>query len=131
MAKKAIYYEDAKRLYVFEGFSLDTVCELLKGNVSRKTLYNWKEAHGWDEKRKKHVESSENIAVDLQELVKKSIFQYQADPTAHNMFAVHKAITSLKIWQGVKPLEGEEEPKDKRIKASTIEQIEKEILGLE
>jgi len=109
MSKLRVFYEEAQRLYVNDGFSLDAIVELLKGNVSRKTLFNWKTDHNWDDKRKKEIETTENFQVELKEIVRMAIDQYKAEPSAHNMFAIAKAISALKTLQGVRSAELPEE----------------------
>jgi len=132
MSKLRVFYEEAQRLYVNDGFSLDAIVELLKNNVSRKTLFNWKTDHNWDEKRKKEIETTENFQVELKEIVRMAIDQYKAEPSAHNMFAIAKAISALKTLQGVRAAELPEQAgtKSTDIKPETIARIEHEILGL-
>lgn len=125
--KTAALYEEAKRLYVFEGFSLDAIVELLKGQVSRKTLYNWKVKNNWDLQRKEYAKQNADLQKELIEIAKQTIKEAKTNPTPHNIYAVAKAISALKLMQGVK---FDDNDKPKGIKKETIEFIEKEILGL-
>jgi len=124
--KNAAIYEEAKRLYVYEGLSIDAIVEILKKQVSRKTLYNWKTDFNWDEQRKKYLEQNEDIQKELYEIARNAIKEAKVNPTPHNIYAVAKAITCLKLMQELK--ENADEPKS--IKPETIEFIKKEILGL-
>ena len=74
MSKQAIYYEEAKRLYVYEGFNLDTIVGMFESKVSRKTLYNWKTEGEWDQKRVEHAKSTEDIQAQLIKLAKKALY---------------------------------------------------------
>lgn len=126
--KNAAIYEEAKRLYVYEGLSIDAIVELLKKQVSRKTLYNWKTDFNWDEQRKKYLEQNEDLQKELYEIARNAIKEAKANPTPHSIYAVAKAITCLKLMQGIELKDNSDEPKS--IKPETIEFIKKEILGL-
>jgi hypothetical protein len=133
--KRVIYYEEAKRLYVNEGFSLDAIVEMLKKNISRKTLYNWKVEFNWDEERKKYLKSAKSIEEDLQEIARLVIQEAKANPTAHNIYALVKAISALKTFKSTPQSSSDEQvPEDKlkpkQISIETIETIERDILGL-
>lgn len=107
MAKQAIYLDEAKRLYVNEGFSLDAIVGMLGGKVSRKTLYNWKIQGDWDIKRKNYLKETEDLQGQLMKLAHLAMKEALANPTPHNIYAVMKAVSALKIWQGVKVIEEE------------------------
>lgn len=134
MAKDAIYHEEAQRLFVCEGYSLDAICKMLKGEVSRKTLFNWKEKFKWDEKRKNYLNSTKSIQEDLLEIARTAIKEAKANPTPHNIYAVTKAIGALKLLQGAglpdQIPEDEKDKKPKSISQETIKFIEQEILGI-
>ena len=131
MSKQAIYYEEAKRLYVYDGFSLDTIVGMLEGKVSRKTLYNWKTEGEWDLKRVEHAKSTEDIQTQLIKLAKKALEAANANPSPHNVYAVTKAISALKAYTGVKLLD-ENTTKEQRkgLTEEATKQI-KEAFGLE
>ena len=126
--KSAALYEEAKRLYVYEGFSLDAIVDLLKGQVSRKTLYNWKIKNEWDKQREQFIKQNEDLASELLDIARRTIKEAKANPTPHNIYAVVKAISALKLLQGVSLNEKEEKPKT--ISKETIEFVQKELLGL-
>lgn len=132
MSKQAIYWEEAKRLYVYDHFSLDTICSMLEGKVSRKTLYNWKTQGDWDSRRKEHAKSTEDIQAQLVKLAKIAIQAALANPTPHNVYAVTKAISALKGYTGTKLLnENTTEDQRKGLTQEVRKQIEKDILGIE
>ena len=132
MAKAAIYCEEAKRLYVVEGFSLDAIVGMMGKKVSRKTLYNWKIQGEWDAKRKNYLKETKDLQADLLELAKLTIKEAKANPTPHNIYAMSKAIAALKSYQGVKLIEEETTPQERKgLTEETVKQIEKEVLGLE
>jgi hypothetical protein len=128
--KNAAIYEEAKRLYVIEGFSIDAIVELLKEKVSRKTLYNWKTANNWDEQRIDYQKEDEDLQKEIREIARIAIKEAKANPTPHNIYAVVKALSALKLMQGIELVEGEKGDQITGIKKETIELIKKEMLGL-
>lgn len=128
--KNAAIYEEAKRLYVIEGFSIDAIVELLKEKVSRKTLYNWKTANNWDEQRIDYQKEDEDLQKEIREIARIAIKEAKANPTPHNIYAVVKALSALKLMQGIELVEDEKGEQITGIKKETIELIKKEMLGL-
>lgn len=127
--KSVVIYEEAKRMYL-DGYSLDAIVELLKNTVSRKTLHNWKTEHKWDDQRKQHITLTADLTASLVEIAKVAIREAKANPTPHNIYAVVKAVSALKLFQGVE-LPGEAEAvKATGIKQETIALIERDILGM-
>jgi transposase len=128
--KNAALYEEAKRLYVIEGFSIDAIVELLKDNVSRKTLYNWKTANNWDGQRKAYQKENEDLQKEIRDIARIAIKEAKANPTPHNIYAVVKALSALKLMQGIQVVEDGESDKVKSVSKDTIEFIQREILGM-
>ncbi len=85
MAKAAIYQEEARRLYVQEGLSLDAIVGMLGKNISRKTLYNWKEQFEWDAKRKAFLDQNEDRRTQVIELERQLFNEVKANPTSKNI----------------------------------------------
>ena len=116
MAKAAIYFEEAQRLYVQEGLSLDTIVHILGGKVSRKTLYNWKVAGDWDTKRKNYLKDTEDIQNQLIQLFRTMLKEALKNPSAQNVNAVLRTAGAIKLWQGVKVIKEETEGKETNLK---------------
>lgn len=129
--KKAQYYEDAKRMYVNQGFDLDTIAKLLQKQVSRRTLYNWKQNNAWDESRKKFLASQEGIQDELVELLKATVKEARANPTPHNIYSVVKMISALNVFQKVEIDPDDETGKPKNITAESIKLVQREYLGMQ
>lgn len=128
MAKLAIYNDEAKRLYVQEGLSLDAIVGILGNKVSRKTLYNWKIAGQWDEKRKEYLEQTKDMYEEIIEIARLTIKEAKANPTPHNIYAMSKAIAALKQYQGVRVLEDETTPKERKgLTEEAVKEIETEL----
>lgn len=128
--KNAVVYEEAKRLYVHSGLSVEMIAELLKEKVSKRTIFNWKQENNWDEQRTRAVEVTGDIQAELTEIVKLSIQRVKEEPSAQNIFALIKAILALKSLQGIRFEDEEEVPEKKAFRPETIDKIQREILGL-
>ena|ERR1035437_8774827 len=83
--KTRLYYEDAKRLYIEQGMSLDTIVNVLKGNVSRKTLFNWKTEHKWDEAAKARKETNFNLQDSALDILNTAFQEYRNERTSKNL----------------------------------------------
>lgn len=128
MAKTAIYFDEAQRLYVNEGLSLDAIVGILANKVSRKTLYNWKVQGEWDTKRKNYLKETKDLQEDLLELAKLTIKEAKANPTPHNIYAMSKAIAALKSYQGVKLIEEETTPAERKgLTEDAVKEIESKL----
>lgn len=128
--KNAALYEEAKRLYVMEGFSIDAIVELLKDKVARKTLYNWKIANNWDNQRKAYQQENEDLQKEIKEIARIAIKEAKANPTPHNIYAVVKALSALKLMQGIQIVEDDSGDKVKGISKETFEFVQRELLGV-
>jgi transposase len=129
--KNAALYEEAKRLYVIEGFSIDAIVELLQKKVSRKTIYNWKTANNWDDQRRTYQKENDDLQNEIRDITKIAIKEAKANPTPHNIYAVVKALSALKLMQGIKDIDDDTENKSRNISEETIKFVQREILGLE
>ncbi len=115
MGKTALYYEDAQRLFVREGFSLDAIVGMLGKKVSRKTLFNWKTDGGWEDKRKKHLEQNKETKDQLKNLVDLTLKNAEANPTSKNMLALLRAIQAYESYGGIQPqIEGTKDGEAKK-----------------
>lgn len=132
MKMKIDHYEEAKEYFVEHGYSIPTIVKLMKGKVSRKTIYNWSNENNWEELRRKKVSRKDTLEEDLWDLTQQAIQEAKTNPDARTLFAVAKMVGVLKTLQGVKLTSDEDEDpaKPKNITAQTLETIEKEILGL-
>lgn len=127
MAKQAIYCEEARRMFVEEGLTISIIIERLGNKVGRRTLDGWRRDGGWDDKRKGYLKATDDIGKELMEIAKLTIQNAKADPNPQNVYAMLKAVGALKTFQGVKVLEEEMTPKERKVlTGKTLEEIEKE-----
>ena len=132
MAKAAIYNEDARRLFVREGFSIDAIVGMLNNKVSRKTLFNWKIDGQWENKRKEYLEQTKEIKTQLKDLVGLTLKNAERKATPKNILALLRSIQAYESYGGIQPsFEDATEKKGDKEKFSpeTIETI-KAMYGL-
>jgi DNA-binding transcriptional MocR family regulator len=126
--------EKAKELFVANGFSMDTILTMLDGEVSRKTLYNWRKEDCWDEQRKDRAAKTKNRRERLETLLDQAINQAEVNITPGGLFAIGKLITALKSANFIDFTDEKENKIDdgpKEISQETILKIRRDVLGLE
>lgn len=126
--------EKARYMFVEQGLSMQTIIKCLEGEVSRKTLYNWRKEDNWEEERKSKVEKTDNLRIRLENLLQKAITDAETNFNASSVFAIGKLVAAIKSLSAVSlsdesELDDETGPKD--ITKETIDKIRKEVLGLE
>lgn len=132
MAKQAIYFDEAQRLYVNEGLSLDAIVGVLAGRVSRKTLYNWKAQGDWDTKRKNYLKETKDLYSQLLEIARRMLKETLANPTSKNVNAAFNAVSRLLPKDGTRIIEEETTAAERKgLTEEAVKQIEKEVLGIE
>lgn len=120
MSKKAIYYDEAQRLYVKQGFALETISGMMEGQVTRRTLQNWKTDGRWDDKRKRYLDQHESLHDMVMEIAKTTARKAREKPTPKNLLALMRAISALKEKEALEMLsrpgqdvQEQEKPSDK------------------
>lgn len=133
MAKKAIYFEEAQRQYVKQGFGLTAIEGMLDGNVTRRTLHTWKDEGNWDEKRKRYLEQHEDLSDMVMEIAKNTAKKALQDPNPKNMLALIRAINALKekdaLAMFANAKEGEGEESEEEDVTQVVRDALKEIMG--
>ncbi|NMB83475.1 MAG: hypothetical protein GYA14_16825 [Ignavibacteria bacterium] len=125
--------EKAKELFVQNGFSMDTILTMLDGEVSRKTLYNWRKVDNWDELRKNIAVKKQNRRERLEALLDRYIEQAEINLNPGTLFAIGKLITELKSANYIDftdELADRDENNRKGLTKENLEKIEKELLNL-
>lgn len=82
-----------KILFVTKGHSVDEIAEMLKGLVSRKTLYNWKKSDNWDEERSNEIGIYSRLRTELLKVVERAIEVSIKEPTADNLRLISEALS--------------------------------------
>jgi len=71
VSKKELYYDQAERLYVQGGHSIEKIGQILP--VSVKTLYQWKSHGDWGTRKRAHLASRRNVADILRDRLEEKI----------------------------------------------------------
>jgi hypothetical protein len=88
--------EKAKELFIANGFSMDTILNMLSGEVSRKTLYNWRNEDKWEELRKNKIIRTANLRERLENLLENAISEAETNMNPRAIFAVGKLVAALR-----------------------------------
>ncbi len=131
MGKEAALYDEAERLYVEDGKTLEEIGNTLQ--VSTTTLSKWKSKGDWADQRARYLKSERHFKDVLNELKKKLANRALEDPTPQNIYALCRviAVTRPYIAEELKKIEAEEEQRKKRgLTPDMIKLIKEEILGV-
>lgn len=132
----------ARDYFVENGFTMKTIETLMDGQVTKKTLYNWRnnedgtDANGtWDEQRKAKIQKYDNLKDDILDLAVLAVREAKTNPDSRSIFAVAKILGALKIYKTLNmedemkvPDSGDD--KDKKVDPNKIvEEVEKLLMG--
>ncbi len=88
--------EKAKQLFIDNGLSMATIVKMLEGDVSRKTLYNWRDEDNWNELRRAKVERTAKLRERLERLLENAITDAETNLNPRSIFAVGKLVAALR-----------------------------------
>ena len=74
---KMKYYKHAETLFLQDNLSVDEICKNL--NVSRRTLFYWREKYEWDKKKAAMFAKKEAFSKELQGFVEKLMAKITTD----------------------------------------------------
>lgn len=92
MSKKALYNDEAKRLYVYDGYSLSQLEEYYKDRVSARTLWSWKEQGNWEALKEKQEQNRTDVKAMVIQLAKIALQNAIEDPDPQNIYAAMSAV---------------------------------------
>lgn len=131
------YYKHAETLFLQDNLSVDEICKNL--NVSRRTLFYWREKYEWDKKKAAKFAKKEAFSKELQGFVEKlmaKITTGMQNKKPVNQSEFYSLINILKYIPEAKRYENliTEPHKSKptgQLSPEIMRQIEKDIFGLE
>ena len=132
MSKRAIYYDEAQRLYVNQGMTLDAIEGILEEKITRRTLFNWKEEGNWDSKRERYLAETADLDELMRQVAKTALTRAAADPSPKNVLAMARAVAALKAHQGLSLLddpEPEVQTSAEQKRADIVEMVRKALEG--
>ena len=132
MAHDPAIKEKAKEMFVVNGFSMDTICTMLP-EVSRKTLYNWRDKENWEAERKQRVVKAANRRERLEEIVDRLLDELNVTLDPKLIFSLGKIIAAIRAsstFEFTDEIKAKETNQAKGLTAETLAEIEKKILNL-
>jgi hypothetical protein len=132
MAHDPVLKEKAKEMFVVNGFSMDTICTMLP-EVSRKTLYNWRDKENWEAQRRERVVKVSNRRERLEEIVDRLLDELNVTLDPKLIFSLGKIIAALRTsstFEFTDEKKAKETNQAKGLTPETLAEIEKKILNL-
>ncbi len=134
---KMKYYKQAEKMYVYDKIPLEEIGGRL--NISRRTLFYWKKKYEWDRKRFEAEHNQEIFSEELFDFARKLIQKISFDIDNNRQTPQSEIYSLMKILKNIPQVKQYEnsQPKSKQPKPTgqltpeIIEQIEREVLGLE
>ncbi|MEI8390075.1 MAG: phage terminase small subunit-related protein [bacterium] len=136
MSKKHLFYNEAERFFVYEQMGIEEIASRL--NLGSRTIRNWKDENGWDDKKKQYVASKLAFHEELYEFAKKLMRSIDQDLENGNkvdsgrMFAFTRMlplITKVKEYEDVTTRKNQKQ-ESKGLTEDIIRLIEEEVLGI-
>lgn len=134
---KIKYYKQAEMMYIYEKTPLEDIG--IKLNISRRTLFYWKKKYEWDRKRYKTQRNQEIFSEELLVFARKLMKKISNDinnkvptpqPEIYSLMNILKNIPQVKQYEN-----SNHKPKQSKstgqLTSEIIEQVEREILGME
>lgn len=109
MAHDAAKKEKAREMFVVNGFSMDTICTMIP-EVSRKTLYNWRDKENWETQRRERVVRTAGRRERLEAALDRALDELETVFDPKLVFSIGKLVAALKSSS---TFEFTEEKKDK------------------
>lgn len=130
------YYKQAETLFLQDGLSVDEICKTL--NVSRRTLFYWREKYEWDRKRVEKLATQENFSKELQSFAEKLMAKLTTDMQNKkpvNQSEYYTLTNLLKYLPDLVKIELKEQTQTPKptgqLSEDFVKQIEKEFFGIE
>jgi hypothetical protein len=125
--------EKAKELFVTNGFSMNTILEMLNGEVARKTLYNWRKEENWEDERRQRAVRTQNRRERLEAALDRALDELEIKLDPKLIFAVGKLVAALKsssTFEFTEEKKDKEDNKKKGLTPEALQEIESKILNL-
>ncbi len=130
------YYKQAETLFLQDGLTIDEICKNL--NVSRRTIFYWREKYEWDRKRAEKLATKENFSKELQSFAEKLMVKITTDMNNKkpvNQSEFYTLTNLLKYLPDVAKFELKQQTQTPKptgqLSPEFIKQIEKEFFGIE
>lgn len=130
-------YKQVEKMYIYDKIPLEEIG--LKLNISRRTLFYWKKKYEWDRKRFEAERNQEIFSEELLEFARKLMQKISRDmdnktPTPqseiYSLMNILRNIPQVKQYENSNQKSKQPKPTG-QLTPEIIEQIEREVLGLE
>ena len=130
-------YKQVEKMYIYDKIPLEEIG--LKLNISRRTLFYWKKKYEWDRKRFEAERNQEIFSEELLEFARKLMQKISSDmdnktPTPQSeIYSLMNILRNIpQVIQYENSNQKSKQPKPTgQLTPEIIEQIEREVLGLE
>lgn len=130
-------YKQVEKMYIYDKIPLEEIG--LKLNISRRTLFYWKKKYEWDRKRFEAERNQEIFSEELLEFARKLMQKISRDmdnktPTPQSeIYSLMNILRNIpQVIQYENSNQKSKQPKPTgQLTPEIIEQIEREVLGLE
>ena len=130
------YYKHAETLFLQDNLSVDEICKNL--NVSRRTLFYWREKFEWDKKKAAKFAKKEAFSKELQSFAEKLMAKLTTDMQNKkpvNQSEYYTLTNLLKYLPELAKSELKEQPQIPKptgqLSEDLVKQIEKEFFGID
>ncbi len=125
--------EKAKNMFVINGFSMDTIETMMDGEVSRKTLYNWRKQDNWENLRRQRAIRTEGRRERLEAALDRALDELETVFDPKLVFSIGKLVAALKsssTFEFTEEKKDKEDNKKQGFSEENLREIEKKILDL-
>ena len=133
---KMKYYKHAETLFLQDNLSVDEICKNL--NVSRRTIFYWREKYEWDRKKAEKLATKEKFSKELQSFAEKLMAKLTTDMQNKkpvNQSEYYTLTNLLKYLPDVAKFELKQQSQTPKptgqLSEDFVKQIEKEFFGIE
>lgn len=130
-------YKQAEKMYVYDKIPLEEIG--IRLNISRRTLFYWKKKYEWDRKRFEVERNQEVFSEELLEFARKLMQKISTDidndrqtpqSEIYSLMKILKNIPQVKEYETSNQKSKQQKPTG-QLTPEIIEQIEREVLGIE
>ncbi len=130
-------YKQAEKMYIYDKIPLEEIGTKL--NISRRTLFYWKKKYEWDRKRFERERNQEIFSKELLDFARKLMQKISKDMDNKTSTPQSEIYSLMKILKNIPQVKQYETSNQKskqpkptgQLTSEIIEQIEKEVLGIE
>ena len=134
---KMKYYKQAEKMYIYDKIPLEEIGSRL--NISRRTLFYWKKKYEWGRKRFEAERNQEIFSNELFDFARKLMQKISKDMDNKNPTPQSEIYSLMKILKNIPQVKQYETSNQKskqskptgQLTSEIIEQIEREVLGIE